>query len=187
MTLSRTIARPLLASTFVVGGISALRNVDALAPKVTPVTDRIVPLAQKAAPSANLPTDAGSWIKINAAVQIGAGLALATGRAPRLAATLLAVSLVPTTVAGHPFWSESEPVARRTQFMAFVKNTSMLGGLLIAAGDTEGQPGLAWRAQRGAQDVRREARTLTKEARREAKHLASAARREAKLAKAQLT
>lgn len=176
MTLSRTIARPLLASTFVVGGVSALRNVDALAPKATPVTDRIVPLAQKAAPHANLPTDARAWVKINAGIQIGAGLALATGRLPRLSAALLAVSLVPTTVAGHPFWTESEPVARRTQFMAFVKNTSMLGGLLIAAGDTEGQPGLAWRAQRGAKDVRREAR-----------HLTSAARRETKLAKAQLT
>ena len=109
-------------------------------------------------------------------MQIGAGLALATGRVPRLSATLLAVSLVPTTVAAHPFWEETEPDARRTQFAAFVKSASMLGGLVIAAGDTEGQPGLAWRAQRGAKDVRREAR-----------HLSATARREAKLAKAQLT
>ena len=52
----------------------------------------------------------------------------------------------------------------------------MLGGLLIAAGDTEGKPGVAWRARRAAKDARREAR-----------HLAATARREAKLAKAQLT
>jgi hypothetical protein len=51
----------------------------------------------------------------------------------------------------------------------------MLGGLIIAAGDTEGKPGVAWRARRAARD-----------ARREAGHLAGTARREAKLAAAQL-
>ncbi|MCY7396438.1 MAG: DoxX family protein [Nocardioides sp.] len=187
MTLSRMIARPLLASTFLVGGVNALRNVDQHAQKATPVTDRIVPLAQKAAPGAPIPTDAKTWVRINAAVQIGAGLAFATGRAPRLSASLLALSLVPTTLAGHSFWAETDPTAKRTQFLGFTKNASMLGGLMIAAGDTEGQPGLAWRAQRATKDVRREARTFSKEARREAKHLAGSARREAKLARAQLT
>ena len=45
----------------------------------------------------------------------------------------------------------------------------MLGGLLLAAVDTEGKPGLAWRARRAAADVRREARQVAKDARREAK------------------
>ena len=36
----------------------------------------------------------------------------------------------------------------------------MLGGLIIAAGDTEGQPGVAWRTRRAAKDARREARHL---------------------------
>lgn len=175
MTLSRMIARPLLASTFVVGGANALRNVDQLAEKASSVTDKMVPLVKKAAPGTPIPTDAKTWIRINAAVQIGAGLAFATGRAPRLSASLLALSVVPTTLAGHAFWDESDPTARRTQFMAFTKNASMLGGLLIAAGDTEGQPGLAWRARRAGKD-----------ARREAKHLAGSARREAKLARAQI-
>ncbi|MDP2774081.1 MAG: hypothetical protein Q8O61_11055, partial [Nocardioides sp.] len=58
----------------------------------------------------------------------------------------------------------------------FFKNISVLGGLVIAAGDTDGKPGVAWRARRVAKD-----------ARREAKHLGHSARREAKLAKAQLT
>ena len=47
---------------------------------------------------------------------------------------------------------------------------------MIAAGDTDGKPGVAWRARRAAKDARRETR-----------HLAATARREAKLAKAQLT
>ena len=44
----------------------------------------------------------------------------------------------------------------------------MLGGLIIAAGDTEGQPGVAWRTRRVAKDARREAKHLARDARREA-------------------
>lgn len=176
MTLSRLVARPMISSLFVMGGINALRHTDSHAVKATKVTDRVVPMAKKAAPSAPIPEDAKTLVRINAGVQIAAGLAFATGRAPRLSATLLAGSLVPTTLAGHAFWDEQDPAARQAQLLAFVKNTAVLGGLLIAAGDTEGKPGVAWRTRRAAKDARREAR-----------HLATSARREAKLAKAQLT
>lgn len=187
MTFSRIIARPLLSSVFLLGGYNALRNASAIAPMAAPVTDKIVPLVQKAAPSLPIPQDPKTLVRINAAVQIAAALTLATGRAPRLSATVLATSLVPTTIAGHPFWDESDPTTRKAQLLAFVQNASVLGGLLIAAGDTEGKPGVAWRAGRGAKDARREARNFATSARREAKHLAGSARREAKLAKAQLT
>ena len=40
------------------------------------------------------------------------GALLATGRMPRLASTLLAGALVPTTYAGHPFWKETDPERR---------------------------------------------------------------------------
>lgn len=186
MTFSRLIARPLLASSFVLGGITALRNADSLAGKASTVTDRLVPLIKKAAPGAPIPTDAKTLVRLNAVVQIGAALAFATGRAPRISATLLAASLVPTTIAGHAFWSEQDPAQKRTHLLHFTKNASILGGLLIAAGDTEGQPGVAWRARRAAKDARREGTQLAKGARREAKHLAEGARREAKLARAQI-
>ena len=42
-------------------------------------------------------------------------------------------------------------------------------GLLLAGVDTEGKPGVAWRARRAARDVRREAKVLAKDARHEAK------------------
>ena len=176
MTISRLIARPLLASTFVAGSINALRNTDAHAAKAKPVTDRIVPLAQKAAPGAPIPSDAKTLVRINAGVQLLAAAALATGRAPRISATVLAASLVPTTVAGHAFWAETDPQAKAQQRLSFIKNTSILGGLLLAGVDTDGQPGLAWRARRAATDVRRETRRLAKDA-----------RHEARLAKAQLS
>ena len=176
MTLTRLIARPLIASTFVLGGMNALKNAPQLAPKARKVTDKVVPLAQKAVPAAPIPTDPQTLIRLNAATQIAAAAAFATGRAPRLSAMVLAGTLVPTTVAGHAFWAESDPMAKQQQKLHFTKNASLLGGLLLAAVDTEGKPGVAWRTRRAAADARRNARQIAKDA-----------RREAKLAKAQLT
>jgi putative oxidoreductase len=176
MSMSRVIARPMLASMFLVGGVNALRNADQLAVRAKPVTDRLLPMITKAAPQLPVPSDPVTLVRLNGAVQVGAGLTLATGRAPRLSAAVLAATLLPTTAAGHRFWEEQDPTAKTQQRLHFFKNLSMLGGLLIAAGDTDGKPGVAWRTRRAAKD-----------ARREAKHLAATARREAKLAKAQLT
>ena len=175
MTITRLLARPMLASMFVIGGVDALRNASSRAAKAAPVIDKIIPLAEKAVPQAPIPTDPATLVRINGAAQVGAGLLLATGKAPRLASTVLAASLVPTTAAGHRFWEEEEPGARANQRTHFFKNVSMLGGLLIASVDTEGKPGVAWRTRRAAKD-----------ARREAGHLAATAKREAKLAAAQI-
>ena len=167
MTVSRLIARPMLASIFVVGAATALKNSSGTAAKADPVTSRLVPLAKKA--GIPLPEDPETLVKINAAVQIGAGLALATGRAPRLSAAVLAASLIPTTAAGHRFWELEDPAQRTQQKLHFFKNVSLVGGLVIAAGDTEGKPGVAWRARHGVRDARREAKRLAHDARREAK------------------
>ncbi len=173
MTVSRLIARPMLASVFLVGAVNALKNTSVPAGKAEPVTSRIVPLARRA--GIPLPEDPETLVKLNAGVQIGAGLALATGRAPRLSAAVLAASMVPTTAAGHRFWEVQDPAQRTQQKLHFFKNLGILGGLVIAAGDTDGKPGVAWRTRHAAKD-----------ARRQAKHIAAAARQEARLAKAKV-
>jgi putative oxidoreductase len=176
MTVTRVIARPLLASTFAVGAVNALKNAPALAEKARPVTDRVLPMLDKAAPQLPIPHDPVTLVRVNAGVQLLAALALARGRAPRLSSTVLAASLLPTTVAGHAFWQEDEPTTKAAQRLHFFKNLSMVGGLMLAAVDTEGRPGLAWRARHGA-----------KAARRGAKHLRHQATLEAKLAAKSLT
>jgi uncharacterized membrane protein YphA (DoxX/SURF4 family) len=169
MTVTRFVARPLLASMFVVGGVSALKNAPALAAKAKPVTDRIRPALEKSLPQVKLPENTENLVRLNAVAQVVAAAALATGRAPRISSTVLAASLVPTTVAGHQFWNETDPAAKANQKIHFFKNLSMLGGLLLAAVDTEGRPGVAWRAKRAATDVRRQARHLSREAKLEAR------------------
>ena len=172
MTLTRLIARPMLATMFVAGGVNALKNTEMMANRAKPVIDKFLPAAQKAAPNAPIPTDPKTLVRINAGVQILSGLALATGRAPRLSALALGASLVPTTMAGHRFWEESDPSTRANQRVHFFKNVSMMGGLILASVDTEGKPGVAWRVKHAAGDARREAKHLSKTARREARSAA---------------
>jgi uncharacterized membrane protein YphA (DoxX/SURF4 family) len=169
MTASRLLARPMLASMFVMVGIDSVLHPSAKVPKAGKFTERVPALVEKIAPGLPGPTDAATLVRINGGVQIAAGLALATGRLPRLSALVLAASLAPTTYAGHPFWEEKDKQARAGQRTQFLKNVSMMGGLLLAGVDTEGKPGVAWRARRAARDVRREAKSLAKQTRLEAR------------------
>ncbi|WP_421119323.1 DoxX family protein [Aquihabitans daechungensis] len=131
-----------------------------------------------------------TYVRINGAVQVGAGVLLAVGKAPRLASTALAASLIPTTIAGHRFW-EYEGDERQQQQVHFLKNVGLLGGLILAAVDTEGRPGLAWRARHLREDsgvIATAAAVTASVAGKAAKADAKAARRlaaaNAKLAKA---
>jgi uncharacterized membrane protein YphA (DoxX/SURF4 family) len=141
--LTRRIARPLLAGIFIQGGIDAFRNPG-------PRAKRVEPVLSKVGDTVPLPDDTVSVVRLNAAVQVVAGVMLSLGKLPRLSATVLAGSLVPTTAAGHRFWEEESPQAKAMQRTHFLKNLGILGGLIIAATDTEGRPSLGWRASRAA-------------------------------------
>ena len=167
MTLSRLVARPLLSSIFLVGPINSFKNAEAVAKKAETVTGPVVNAAQKA--GVPVPHDPVMMVRLNAAAQILGAVGLITGKFPRLSAALLAGTLVPTTLAGHRFWDEPDPATKKQQQVQFAKNLSLLGGLIIAAGDTDGKPGLAWRAGRATKDARRQARQLAKSARQEAR------------------
>lgn len=151
MTIVRRIARPMLAAVFVTGGIDALRRPGTR-------TEMAAPFVSRVADATGLPDDPELMVRANGATMALAGFMLATGRMPRAASLLLAGSLVPTTVAGHPFWKESDLQARKMQQTQFAKNLGLLGGVLLASVDTAGKPGLTWRAHHAARSARREAR-----------------------------
>ncbi|MFI6090695.1 DoxX family protein [Streptomyces sp. NPDC051218] len=141
MAVLRKFARPLLASVFLSGGISTLRDPKRVASAAEHVA---VPLSSRIP---RLTEDPERLVRINGAVQVGAGMMLATGRVPRFAALALAGTLVPTTLAGHAWWKEEDPDRRAAQRTQFIKNLSLFGGLLIAAADTHGKPSLAYRGR----------------------------------------
>ncbi|MBB3676960.1 DoxX family protein [Modestobacter versicolor] len=147
--LVRRIARPMLAGTFIYGGIQTLRNPQSRVPGAAPIVEQLTEIAEKQLP-VHVSHDVEQWVKINAGVHVGAGALLALGRFPRFSALALATSLVPTTFAGHRFWEHTDPKEKFGQTSNFLKNTSMLGGLLLAAVDTEGKPSVGWRAKKTA-------------------------------------
>jgi uncharacterized membrane protein YphA (DoxX/SURF4 family) len=124
----RPAARFLTGSTYVLLGFDALRapggRVDLAAPLLAAIRAKVP-----------LPADDEVVVRANAAVQVAAGAALALGRAPRLSALLLAGSLIPTTLAGHAYWTIEDPAARKMQQIQFHKNMAMIGGLLLAVLD----------------------------------------------------
>src|SRR5690349_18111002 len=167
--LLRRVARPMLAAIFIQGGIAALKSpqghvqaakpvLDAVTPVLEKATDAAAPTVDKAAEAApvDVPRTTTDWlddetlVKIDGGVKVVAGTMLALGKFPRLASTALAASLIPTTLAGHRFWEETDPEAKALQQAEFFKNLGLLGGLLIASADTEGKPSLAWRGRKAA-------------------------------------
>jgi uncharacterized membrane protein YphA (DoxX/SURF4 family) len=147
MSVSRRIARPMLASVFIVGGIDALRNPEGKVKAAEAVTQPLTSTFPA------LPQDTETLVRINGAVQVAAGALLAAGKFRRLAALALLGSILPTTYAGHRFWEEADDVTRAEQKMHLLKNLGLAGGLLLAAMDTEGAPSLSWRAKRRAHDL----------------------------------
>ena len=130
----RRLARPLLAATFIAGGIDTLRNPKPKVQLVEPFIRKSVDAVGSALPS-SVPTDPATLVKLDAAVKVGAGLALAFGKFPRLSAFALAVGLVPTSLAAHAFWEHEDPDARATQQTHFLKNLGLLGGLLLVTAE----------------------------------------------------
>ncbi|MFJ9314427.1 DoxX family protein [Pimelobacter simplex] len=158
MALSRLIARPMLASYFLANGAQDLKDAPALAQQAAPVTEQVVPVVDGATPeSVRLPRDPVLWVRASGVIQLAAGLGLATGRFPRLSSAVLGATLVPSTAARHRFWEATDKAERHEQLTHFLKNAALAGGLMIAALDTAGKPGLAWRTRHATHDARREA------------------------------
>lgn len=165
MTLLRFAARTMLASYFVASGVKALRDPEALVADAEPLIDRVVPTVKQYAPeqvSSSIPEDPVTLIRINGILQLVGGLALATGKGRRLGALVLAATLVPATLAKHPFWTRETEEERDRDRSHFLKNVSLLGGVLLASRDTEGRPSIGYRATKGGQSIARDTKKASK-------------------------
>jgi uncharacterized membrane protein YphA (DoxX/SURF4 family) len=146
--LLRRIARPLLSAAFIGQGVEALRN-----PAITLEATESTVAALRHLPEPygdKVPSNPETAARINAAVQIGGGLLLATGKMPRIASAALAFTVIPGSLGGHLFWTESDPERKAQKRRDLLTDLSLLGGLIIAAADTAGKPSLGWRGRRAA-------------------------------------
>jgi uncharacterized membrane protein YphA (DoxX/SURF4 family) len=146
--LVRRVARPLLSAVFIGQGIDALRRPEQAAETARPTVEGLQKLPESAA--TKVPQDPATVARVTAAVQIGGGLLLASGKLPRLASAALACTVVPGSLGGHLFWTETDPERKSQQRRDFLTDLSLIGGLMIASVDTEGKPSLGWRGRRAA-------------------------------------
>ena len=149
--LIRRVARPMLSAAFIARGVDALRSPKPAADAARLTLEGLSKLPDPV--GTNVPSNAETVARVNAAVQIGGGLLLASGKLPRVASAALAVSVVPGSLGGHTFWNESDPQRKADERRAFLTDISLIGGLIIAAVDTEGKPSLGWRGRRAAHKV----------------------------------
>lgn len=120
MALLMLCARVLFAVFFVDSGINNLRNRDALAKR----------LAGPAMPA--LIRRYPEFFNLGSTGLLVVGSVMLTlGIYPDLGALALAVFLVPVTLTTHPYWTAKDPVVRRQQRMAFLRNVSFFGACLF--------------------------------------------------------
>lgn len=151
MNLLRAAARTMLAGYFVVNGVKALKDPTPFAADQERFAHTVVPLARKAAPepvASVIPEDTETLARISGGLQVAGGVAMILGKGRRLGAGLIALSMVPQVLGfSAKGLTAEQKAAGRDELL---KNVALLGGALIAAGDTEGRPGLAWRAHDSA-------------------------------------
>lgn len=121
MPIARTVARALLAAPFVMLGYEAAAEPGG---RVDLAAGLGVPNPEAA-------------VRVNGGAMVAGGVALGLGVLPRAAAAGLAASLIPTTLAGHAFWTHDDPGARKANRIQFLKNLGLLGGLVAVAAATD--------------------------------------------------
>lgn len=62
---------------------------------------------------------------------IAGSLSIAAGFKARIGATLLLVFLLLATYFFHDFWTQEDPVVKQEYMIQFLKNTSMMGAMLL--------------------------------------------------------
>lgn len=146
----------MLASIFVVDGVRHLINPELKIDTARWVLDRVGPRLEKIDP--RIPTDPRTVVRAKAATDVVAGVALATGHFTRPAAAVLAAGLVPVAAAD-----------RSDMPTSLLKNLGLLGGLLLAAADTQGRPSLRYRTTHAVDRSQRAVKRAARQAKRDAK------------------
>jgi putative oxidoreductase len=151
MNALEKLSRVALGWVFIHAGSDVLRKPAPPAQRAAPVLSAVRSVAP-----VDLPDDV-VLVRLNAATQVAAGAALSLGWAPRAAAVVLIGSLIPTTAGGHRFWEFEDVEARAGQRNHFIKNISIVGGLLHVVatprtGRTAHESGRDQPGQRGPSD-----------------------------------
>lgn len=173
MSVTRRIARPLLAGYFIYRGVQLLRNPEqglASAQRLNQTVSNV------SGDNPALDVEPATLVKATGITQVACGAIIALSKHPRPAALTLAAVTVPYAISDFPFWEQEDPQLRDEQLTGLLADLSMVGGLLLAAVDTDGKPSLAWRTKRAAHDTRKATGSTLHHAKRDARLAKQAAK-----------
>lgn len=145
----RKIARPMIASVYIADGADSLLNTS----EHTDAAEQLIKRARTVLPrnyARRVPRDPELVVRSIAGAKVASGAALAVGFLPRVSATVLAATALPTMISRHAFWETQDKAERSARRSGFLTNVALLGGLIITSMDTAGKPGLRWRANKAA-------------------------------------
>lgn len=164
MSLVRRIARPLLAAPFIFEGVQTAirpdRVLDALPVTIADIDEQVS--------KSPLQTDAETILRAAGGLAAVAGAAFALNKKPRLASATL---LLTTTVglAGRKRVWELKGTERTEELRAIAGDLGLLGGILLAAVDTDGKPSLAYRVDKAIERAQKSAAEKQRELEKAAK------------------
>jgi uncharacterized membrane protein YphA (DoxX/SURF4 family) len=124
--MMRSLARPLLASWFVYGGVRDALEPHARAAVAEPVVGPLLKDAGVEVPMETL-------VRVHGAATAATAAVLAMSRTPRTAGVALTGLAAVTVATGAPFWRLPEGEERDAALDEFMKNLSLLGGAMLAA------------------------------------------------------
>jgi uncharacterized membrane protein YphA (DoxX/SURF4 family) len=157
MSIVRRIARPLLATGYVANGVESFRNSSSAAQHLAPTVSAFAKAVPQAGPALQNPAMVAQGL---AAAQVGAAVLFGLGKLPRLSAGVLVTTTALNAYADYRAAEASTAEQKAARRGTAFKNVSMVGAVMLAAVDTEGNPSLLWRAEHLAGDVRKNAGKL---------------------------
>lgn len=150
----RKIARPMLASAFIIDGVQTVLNPASHKESA----DSVLKQVRAATPRqyrSFIPKDPETAAQIIGGVKAGAASLFALGKAPRTAAGLLTATSVASLAGRNAFWDTDDEDEKARRKAGALTDLALTGGVLLATVDTEGKPDMKWRAQNAARTAKK--------------------------------
>ena len=145
----RKIARPMLASVFIIDGAKTVMNPSSNKESAASVLEQVRAAVPRQYRSF-LPQDPETAAQIVGGVKAGAGSLFAIGKLPRTAAALLTATSAASLVGRNAFWNTDDEDEKLRRRAGALTDLALTGGVLLASVDTAGKPDIKWRAQNAA-------------------------------------
>lgn len=150
----RKIARPMLASAFIIDGVQTVLNPASHKESA----DSVLKQVRAATPRqyrSFIPKDPETAAQLIGGVKAGAASLFALGKAPRTAAGLLTATSVASLAGRNAFWDTDDEDEKARRKAGALTDLALTGGVLLATVDTEGKPDMKWRAQNAARTAKK--------------------------------